>query len=63
MAKKKLIKYMQKEIDLRGYVEIKVWAHSTAHASDAFNELSKCSCFNKNDLIDILNSIKATMFI
>ena len=57
-VKDKLIEYMLEERDLRGYVEVKGWAHSVAHAADALDELVQCSCFNKNDLIDILNSIK-----
>lgn len=62
-VKEKLIEYMQKERDVRGYVEIKGWAHSAAHTADALDELAKCSCFNKNDLMDILNSIKAKVCI
>lgn len=61
--KRRLIKYMIKESDLRGYIEIKGWAHSVAHCADALDELSKCSIFNKNDLIEILNSIKAKVCI
>lgn len=36
---KKLIDYMNLEIDFRGYVPQKGWAHSIAHAADAFHEL------------------------
>lgn len=36
---KKLIDYMNRELDFRGYVPQKGWAHSIAHAADAFNEL------------------------
>jgi hypothetical protein len=62
-VKEKLIKYMLEERDVRGYVEVKGWAHSAAHTADALDELAKCNCFNKNDLIDILNSIKAKVCI
>lgn len=61
--KDKLIEYMNNEQDVRGYVEIKGWAHSAAHASDALAELSQCSCINKIDLLDILNAIKAKVCI
>lgn len=35
----KLILYMNKEHDLRGYVQERGWAHSVAHASDTFEAL------------------------
>jgi len=62
-VKDKLIEYMRNEQDVRGYVEVKGWAHSAAHTADALDELVQCICFNKNDLIDILNSIKAKVYI
>lgn len=58
-AKEKLVEYMLKEKDVRGYVEGKGWAHSAAHTADALDELAQCSVFNKNDIMDILNAIKA----
>jgi hypothetical protein len=62
-VKGKIIKYMLKERDVRGYVEVKGWAHSAAHTADALDELVQCSCFEKNDLIDILSVIKAKVCI
>lgn len=62
-VKDKLIQYMHNEQDVRGYAEVKGWAHSAAHTADALDELVQCICFNKNDLIDILNSIKAKVCI
>lgn len=56
--KGKLIEYMRKEQDVRGYIEVKGWAHSAAHTADALDELVQCGCLNKIDLIDILNSIR-----
>ncbi|MDT8716892.1 DUF2785 domain-containing protein [Clostridium sp. 19966] len=56
--KNKLIEYMLKEKDLRGYVEVKGWAHSAAHTADALDELLQCSCFEKKDVIAILDTIK-----
>ena len=62
-VKDKLIEYMNNEQDVRGYVEVKGWAHSAAHTADALAELSQCNCINKIDLLDILNSIKAKVCI
>lgn len=62
-VKDKVVEYMLKERDVRGYDAVKGWAHSAAHTADALDELVQCSCFNKNDLIDILNSIKAKVCI
>lgn len=62
-VKDKLIEYMLNEFNVRGYDEIKGWAHSVAHTADALDELVQCSCFNKTDLLDILNSIKAKVCI
>lgn len=62
-VKDKLIEYMLNEGDVRGYVEVKGWGHSAAHTADALDELVQCICFNKTDLIDILNSIKAKVCI
>lgn len=36
-----LLAYMPGEQDVRGYVPMKGWAHSVAHAADAFDELVK----------------------
>ncbi|PEE44613.1 DUF2785 domain-containing protein [Bacillus pseudomycoides] len=51
-VKEKLITYMNLETDYRGYVHDKGWAHSVAHAADAFNELVhsahiSCSCYEE----------------
>jgi len=62
-VKDKLIEYMNNEQDVRGYVEVKGWGHSAAHTADALAELAQCSCINKIDLLDILNSIKVKVCI
>ena len=62
-VKNRLIEYMLREQDVRGYVEIEGWAHSAAHTADALDELAQCNIFNKTDLMDILNSIKAKVCI
>jgi hypothetical protein len=61
--KGKLVEYMLVERDVRGFVEEKGWAHSAAHTADALDELVQCALFNKMDLQDILNSIKAKVCI
>lgn len=62
-VKEKLIEYMREERDVRGFIEVKGWAHSAAHTADALDELVQCTCINKIDLMDILNSIKTKVCI
>jgi hypothetical protein len=62
-VKDKLIDYMNNEQDVRGYVEIKGWAHSAAHTADALDELVQCNYITKRDVLDILNSLKAKVCI
>ncbi|MDF2673714.1 MAG: hypothetical protein K0R09_1979 [Clostridiales bacterium] len=62
-VKDTLVEYMINEQDVRGYVEIKGWAHSAAHTADALDELVQCTCFRAADLMDILNTIKAKVCI
>ncbi|WP_160691924.1 DUF2785 domain-containing protein [Clostridium sp. C2-6-12] len=62
-VKDKLIEYMNNEKDVRGYVEVKGWAHSAAHTADALDELVKCSFITKNDLLDVLKAIKTKVCI
>lgn len=38
-VKHRLVTYLAAEHDVRGYVPVKGWAHSIAHAADAFDEL------------------------
>lgn len=40
MLKAKLLAYLDCEIDTRGYVPTKGWAHAIAHVADAFDELA-----------------------
>lgn len=61
--KDKLLEYMHVEKDVRGYVQVRGWAHSAAHTADALKELVQCDCFDKADLLDVLDSIKAKMCI
>lgn len=56
--KDKVIEYMAKEKDVRGYVEEGGWAHSAAHGSDALDELALCEELGREDLLEILQAIK-----
>lgn len=60
---KKIIEYSRKEKDFRGYVNIKGWAHSTAHTSDVLCCLAESKFINYKELIEILNLIKDKIFI
>jgi hypothetical protein len=49
------------ENDLRGYVEIKGWAHAIAHASDLFGALVNSNHTGANDHLAILNCIASKL--
>ncbi|MBL4931673.1 DUF2785 domain-containing protein [Clostridium paridis] len=53
----KVLDYFINEKDLRGYVEIKGWAHAVAHIADALDELAQCEGLSKIDLLEMLNVI------
>ena len=53
-----VVSYTRQEKDARGYVEIKGWAHSTAHTADVFNVIAQCTEIKKPKLILILEAIK-----
>ena len=55
---KKVMDYFKKENDLRGYVEGKGWAHSTAHTSDALCSLAESRYIKYEELMEILYIIK-----
>ncbi|KUP05777.1 hypothetical protein Q75_11180 [Bacillus coahuilensis p1.1.43] len=56
-VKEKLISYMEREYDVRGYVSEKGWAHSVAHAADAFDELIKSPKLNKSSYPEVLRTL------
>lgn len=63
-VKEKMVRYMTAEKDVRGYVEVKGWAHSAAHASDVLGELALCrELSDKQDMLDILNVIREKVVI
>ncbi len=50
--------YFLKELDLRGFVKCKGWAHSVAHTADALDELAICTEIGYEELLYILEIIK-----
>lgn len=54
-----IIEYYTKEVDLRGYVDNKGWAHSVAHGADVIDELGKCSVLCKEDLQKLLMTLQS----
>lgn len=59
----KLLKYVQKEKDVRGYIETKGWAHSAAHTGDVLSEIALCKEISSSELLAILKSIKGKICI
>ncbi len=54
--------YFDKEVDMRGYVHGKGWAHSVAHTADALDELALCKELGINELQAILEQIKKKLY-
>ena len=61
--KEKLIKYIELEEDLRGYVAGKGWAHSVAHLADTVDELVMNPKLDKEDYPEILGGLWSKVFI
>ncbi|WP_204417746.1 DUF2785 domain-containing protein [Bacillus tianshenii] len=61
--KENLIKYINLEEDLRGYVAGKGWAHSIAHVADTFGELVKNPKLDKDNYSEILKTLWSKLFI
>jgi len=53
-----VIRYAGEEKDVRGYIEIKGWAHSAAHTGDALREIALCKEVNGCQLLEMLQAIK-----
>ena len=53
--------YFAREIDLRGYVEVKGWAHAVAHTADLLDEFAQCEEIDRDGLLRILDAIKARL--
>ena len=55
--KAKLLAYLDCEIDTRGYVPTKGWAHSIAHVADAFDELVLHPHLDETEFGEILEAL------
>lgn len=55
--KAKLLVYVDCEVDTRGYVPLKGWAHSIAHVADAFDELVMHPKLDETDFSEILEAL------
>ncbi|WP_342550336.1 DUF2785 domain-containing protein [Lysinibacillus sp. FSL M8-0216] len=53
----KLLNYVKAEMDVRGFVPGKGWAHSVAHVSDAMDELVKNPKIKKTAYDDMLHAL------
>jgi hypothetical protein len=54
-----VLDYFAQEIDLRGFVEGKGWAHAVAHTADVLDELALCAEIDQAGLKRILDAIYA----
>ncbi len=61
VIKHKLLRYLEGEKDLRGYVPVKGWAHAVAHTADALDKLVQCEGMGVNDLHEILTAMRKTI--
>ncbi|WP_175991467.1 DUF2785 domain-containing protein [Bacillus sp. Marseille-Q1617] len=62
-VKHELIHYINEEIDLRGYVPYKGWAHSIAHVADTFDELVKSPKISQELYSEILHPLWKKMLV
>lgn len=62
-VKDKLIDYIHLEKDLRGFVSGKGWAHSVAHAADAFNQLVKSKKIKPELSIEMIHALWKKVFV
>ena len=61
--KETLLRYLAAEKDRRGFVADKGWAHATAHAADALDDLAQCTEIDAADLREMLHTICQTVSI
>ncbi len=59
----KIMEYLIKEKDVRGYVDVKGWAHSAAHTGDALASLADSIELDKEDMLEILKGIREKVTI
>lgn len=60
---RKILRYTNLERDVRGYVNIKGWAHSSAHTSDVLCVLAESKAIGHEELIKILEVVREKVFI
>lgn len=58
-----VLRYFRNEKDVRGYVDIKGWAHSSAHTGDVLCSLSESKVIKHMELLEILQAIKEKICI
>lgn len=58
-GKARVLDYLAREQDRRGFVMGKGWAHAVAHAADALNEFVLCEALDAADLKTILESVQS----
>lgn len=56
-AKDAIVRYIDLEQDLRGYVPVKGWAHSVAHVADTCGELLKSEKVDQKDYFKIIEPL------
>lgn len=61
--KDSIIDYMDREKDVRGYVEVGGWAHSAAHSADTVDELAQCEELGREELLQILQAVQKKVCI
>ena len=58
---RRVVTYLRRERDLRGYVEGKGWADAVSHGADALDELALCPELGRQDLLDTLRVVRETV--
>lgn len=51
-----LLKFYNEDKDVRGYIEVKGWAHGAAHGADALDEFARCEEIGYERLKNILDA-------
>lgn len=59
---KRVVEYMLAEMDTRGFVEGKGWAHAIAHGADALDALAKHPLLIKENVVQILYAVQYSLF-
>ncbi len=60
-VKDAIVAYLEREQDLRGYVEGKGWAHAVAHSADLLEQLAHCKELDSEDMQQMLDAIRGVM--